>query len=178
MEQKNKFKSTVQEIRKETRNMKILYNPLTMKDSMEFYHLAGDKRVAATMRFDCPRNRNESDGILSEYISAGNHTFALRFKPTESLFGVFAFKKGSKSGIADLSQMLLPEQWGHGLGNQIVKDMVSLARKEKWYKALEGCVLESNTASRRMAEKNGFHEKERHFLPEMKEKLVTYRIDL
>ncbi len=66
--------------------MKILYTPLTMEDSEEFYRLAGDERVAATMRFDCPHTREESDRILADYIGEGNRTFALRFQPEENFW--------------------------------------------------------------------------------------------
>lgn len=52
-----------------------------MEDGEAFFHLAGDKRVAATMRFDCPRTREESDRILADYLSEGNRTYALRFQP-------------------------------------------------------------------------------------------------
>ena len=53
----------------EMKSGKILYTPLTMADSLEFFRLAGDQRVAATMRFDCPRTIKESDRILADYIS-------------------------------------------------------------------------------------------------------------
>ena len=160
----------------EMKSGKILYTPLSMADSLEFFRLAGDERVAATMRFDCPRTTEESDRILADYISGGNRAFALRFQPEEPLWGVFAFKGGPDT--ADLSQMQVPEQWGRGLGHQITSDMVALARKEKWYKALECYILETNTASRRLAEKNGFREKERHRFPGMTEDLVVYRLEL
>ena len=157
---------------------KILYAPLTMKDSKEFFKLAGDERVAATMRFDCPRSIEESDLILADYISGCNRAFALRFQPEDELWGVFAFKAESGSDTADLSQMFVPEQWGTGLGNQVMHDMVELARKEKWYKALEGHVLEKNTASCRMAEKSGFREKERLHFHGMTEDLIVYRLEI
>ena len=159
-------------------SMKILYTPLTMEDSEEFFHLAGDERVAATMRFSCPRTRKESDRILADYLSEGNRTFALRFQPDGKLFGVFAFKGEPESDTADLSQMLLPEQWGHGLGNQVISDMVELARKENWYKTLGGYILETNTASRRMAERCGFRENERRCYPGMTEDLVIYQLEI
>ena len=157
-------------------NAEILYTPLTMADGEEFFHLAGNERVAATMRFDCPKTREESDRILSNYLAGGNRAFALRSHPEEALWGVFAFKGGEESGIASLSQMFLPEKWGRGLGNQVLHDMVALARREKWYRELEGYVLESNTASRHMAEKSGFQEKERHRFPGMTEDLIVYRL--
>ena len=149
-----------------------------MKDSKEFFKLAGDERVAATMRFDCPHSIEESDLILADYISGCNRAFAIRFQPDGELWGVFAFKAEPGSDTADLSQMFVPEQWGKGLGNQLVHDMVELARKEKWYKALEGHVLEKNTASCRMAEKNGFREKERHHFRGMTEALIVYRLEI
>lgn len=158
--------------------MEIIYTPLEIKDREEFFHLAGNARVAATMRFDCPHTLAESDRILSDYISGGNRAFALRFQPHEALWGIFAFKSAPNAETASLSQMLLPEKWGHGLGNQILRDMVALARKENWYKTLEGYILETNTASRRMAEKNGFLETERHHFPDMAEALLVYRLAL
>ena len=158
-------------------NTEILYEPLTMEDSEEFFNLAGNESVAATMRFDCPHTRAESDLILADYISGSNRAFALRFQHGAELWGVFAFKAETGSDTADLSQMLLPEQWGKGLGNQIVYDMVELAGKKKWYKALEGHVLEKNTASCRMAEKNGFREKERHRFRGMTQDLIVYRFE-
>ena len=158
--------------------MDILYTPLTMADSLEFYHLAGDERVAATMRFDCPHTLAESDRILSDYLSGGNRSFALRFSPDEALWGVFAFKSEPGSEEADLSQMFVPEQWGKGLGNQVMHDMIELAKREKWYRALGAYILESNTASRRMVERNGFQEAKRLRFPDMTEDLVIYRMEL
>lgn len=158
--------------------MKILYSPLTMEDSEAFFHLAGDERVAKTMRFDCPHTREESDQILADYLTEGNRTFALRFQPEGELWGVFAFKGKPDAPTADLSQMLAYEQWGHGLGNQVISDMVELARKETWYNALEGYILETNTASRRMAERCGFREKERRHYPGMTEDLIIYRLEI
>ena len=156
----------------------IIYEPLKMKDSVEFYSLAGDERVAATMRFDCPRTREESDRILADYLSGGNRVFALRSQPGGRLWGIFAFKGEPGSDKADLSEMLACEQWGRGLGSQILGDMVKLAGNEKWYRVLEGYILETNTASRRMAERNGFREKERHRFPGLREDLVVYRLEL
>ena len=149
-----------------------------MEDREEFFRLAGDRRVAATMRFDCPHTIEESDRILADYISEGNRAFALRFQPEDRLWGVFAFKGAPGADTADLSQMQVPEQWGRGLGHQVTSDMVALARREKWYRALECYILETNTASRRLAEKNGFREKERHRFPGMAEDLVVYRLEL
>ncbi len=158
--------------------MEIIYTPLTMGDGEAFFRLAGDERVAATMRFDCPGTREDSDRILADYISDGNRSFALRFREKEELFGIFAFKSEIGSDTADLSQMLLPEHWGQGLGNRVIADMVALARKEKWYKRLNGYILETNTASRRMAERNGFGEKERRRYSGMTEDLVIYQLEL
>lgn len=158
--------------------MKIIYTPLTMENSKEFFHLASDERVAATMRFDCPHTIDESNRILADYTSEGNRAFAIRLQSGDDLIGVFAFKSEPGEDTADLSQMLVPEQWGKGIGNQVVHDMVELARKEKWYKALEGHVLEKNTASCRMAEKSGFREKERHRFRSMTEDLIVYRLEI
>lgn len=158
--------------------MKIVYTPLTMEDSEGFFHLAGDERVAATMRFECPRTREESDRILADYLSEGNRAFALRSEPEEELWGVFAFKSELGSDAADLSQMLIPQRWGHGVGGQVLGDMVELARKEKWYKTLCGFILETNTASRRMAEHCGFQEKERRRYPGMTVDLVIYQLEI
>ena len=158
--------------------MEIIYEPLTMADSTEFYHLAGDERVAATMRFDCPHTISESDDVLQDYLSGGNRTFALRFPEEHALWGVFAFKAEPGSDCADLAQMFVPEQWGRGLGNQVMSDMVELAREHKWYKSLGAYILESNTASRRMVEKNGFRESKRLRFPDMTEDLVIYQLEL
>ena len=56
--------------------------------------------------------------------------------------------------------------------------MLALARKEQWYPALEGYVLESNTASRRMALSNGFREAKRLRFDGMTEDLVVYQLCL
>ena len=157
---------------------KIVYTPLTMEDNKEFFRLAGDERVAATMRFDCPHTQEESDRILADYLSEGNRAFALRFRPGEDLWGIFAFIGEPSSDTADLSQMLAYEQWGHGLGNQVIHDMVELARKERWYRILEGYILETNIASRRMAERCGFREKAQRRFPDMTEDLVIYQLEL
>lgn len=157
---------------------KIVYAPLTAEDCEEFFHLTGDPRVAATMRFDCPHTLEESNRILADYLSGSNRVFALRFQPESRLWGVFAFKAVPGSDTADLSQMQVPEQWGQGLGSQVLQDMTELARKERWYKALECHILETNTASRRLAESHGFREKERHRFSGMTEDLIVYRLEL
>ena len=72
--------------------MKILYTPLTAADGEEFFRLAGDERVAKTMRFSCPRSRAESDRILADYLADGSRTFALRSPENGRLWGVFAFR--------------------------------------------------------------------------------------
>ena len=158
--------------------MHILYTPLTQEDSPAFFRLAGNPKVAATMRFDCPNTREESDRVLADYLSEGNRAFALRFHPEDDLWGVFAFKGAPGADTADLSQMLIPEQWGRGLGNQIMADMTALARREKWYRTLECHILETNTASRRMVEKSGFHEIRRLRFPGMTEDLLVYHLEL
>ena len=156
----------------------LQYTPLTLADSAEFFLLAGNERVAATMRFDCPQTRAESDAVLAAYIAAGNRAFAIRSQPGTPLWGVFAFKVNPASDAADLSQMMLPQKWGQGLGKQVLSDMIRLAQKEQWYKALEGYVLETNIASRRMAERLGFFEKQRHRFDGMTEDLIVYRLEL
>ena len=158
--------------------MKIIYSPLNTNDSEDFFHLAGDERVAATMRFDCPRTKEESDIILADYVSKGNKTFALRFQPEGEMFGIFAFKKNGESGSYSLSHMILPKYWGKGLSKQVLKDMLELAREKKGHKVLEGYVLETNTASCKIAEKNGFKEKERNRFSGMTEDLIVYRLEL
>ena len=156
--------------------MTIHYAPLTRADRAAFFRLTGEEQVAATMRFDCPRTQAESDQILETYLAPGNHTFALRFEPDGEMWGVFAFK--GSGDTADLSQMQSPAQWGKGLGEQVLKDMIALVRREGWYRALEGYVLASNTASCRMAQRSGFHEKERRRYPGMTEDLIIYRLEL
>ena len=158
--------------------MNIVYEPLKKEDSEEFFRLVGDPRVAATMRFDCPRTLQESDRILADYMAPENRSFALRFRPGEPLWGVFSFKEADEAGTVDLSQMQTPDQWGHGYGKQVLMDMVALARKEKWYSALQCYILESNTASCRLAEKGGFCQKARHRFPGMTEDLLVYQLVL
>ena len=158
--------------------MEIVYDPLRMEDSEEFFSLAGDERVAATMRFDCPHTKEESDRILADYLVRGNRSFALRWEPKGRLWGVFAFRQASEPESADLSQMLLPEQWGHGLGRQVLGEMVELAKEKKWYHFLEGYILQTNSASRRMAERVGFQEIRRHRFPGMTEDLIVYHLSL
>ena len=158
--------------------MEIIYTPLTMADCEEFFHLAGNEQVAATMRFACPHTRKESDAVLADYLSAGNRTYALRFPGQSKLWGVFAFKSTPGSDSADLSQMFLPEQWGHGYGNQVLREMVALAKQEQWYKTLGAYILETNTASRRMVEKNGFRERQRLRFPDLTEDLIIYQLAL
>ena len=158
--------------------MEIIYEPLQMSDSAAFYRLAGDPRVAATMRFDCPRSAAESDAILEDYLSDGNRSFALRFPGEPGLWGVFAFKSEPGSDSADLSEMFVPAQWGRGLGGQVLHDMVELARRKGWYRTLGAYILETNTASRRMVERNGFTECRRLRFPGMTEDLVIYQLEL
>lgn len=158
--------------------MEIIYTPLTMADSRAFYQIAGDERVAATMRFECPRTQTESDAILSDYLSAGNRCYGLRFPENPKFWGVFAFKSKPGSEEADLSLMIDPQQWGKGLGKQIIRDMIALARKEHWYKTLGAYILETNTASRRMSEGNGFSEIRRLRFPDMTEDLIVYRLEI
>ena len=156
----------------------ILYTPLKNSDSEDFFTLAGDERVAATMRFDCPKNKEESDEVLKYYLSEENLSFAIRSESHGQMWGVFAFKGSENKDTASLSLMLLPSMWGQGLGTRIIEDMADLAKKEKLYKALEGNILEGNTASRKMAERNGFKEYKRNRYPGMKEDLITYRLEI
>ena len=154
------------------------YQPLSIEDGEDFFHLVGDERVAKTMRFDCPKTREESDRILADYMSEGNRSFALRTESDGKFQGVFAFKTENGQDTAYLSIMLMPEMWGHGQGSHVLRDMVELARENHWYHALEGYVLESNLPSRGIAERNGFTEKERHRFPGMTEDLVVYRMEI
>ena len=158
--------------------MEIIYTPLTMADREEFYQLAGNEKVAATMRFDCPHTQAESDAILADYLSDGNRSFALRFPGGDALWGVFAFKSTPGSDTADLSQMFVPEQWGRGYGNQVMHEMVELAGAKHWYRTLGAYILETNTASRRMVEKCGFREARRLRFPDLTEDLVIYQLTL
>ena len=158
--------------------MRILYEPLTPEDGAEFFALAGDPRAAASMRFACPRTRQESDRILADYLAGENRAFALRFRPGEPLWGIFAFRCEPGADTASLSQMLAPEQWGRGLGGQVLREMTALARREGRYRALEGYILEHNIASRRMAASAGFREERRLRFPGMTEDLVVCRLEL
>ncbi len=158
--------------------MNIVYKPLTMDAKEDFYTLAGDERVAATMRFDCPKTLDESTRILEDYISDGNRAFAIRSKADEKLLGIFAFKSDPGSDTADMSLMLAHDVWGLGIGGKVIGDMVSLAKKEKWYATLCGYILETNTASRAIAVRMGFSEIARKRFPGMMEDLVVYQLEI
>lgn len=158
--------------------MQLIYEPLTIENSKEFFHLAGNRKVAETMRFTCPSDREESDLILRSYLAPGNRTFAVRMEKQGRIIGVFAFKSGEPLQTADLSVMIEPELWGRGTGQQIMEDMTELACEKKWYTVLEAYILESNLSSRRIVEKNGFSEKERYGFPDLREDLIVYRREL
>ena len=158
--------------------MELVYTPLTMEDHQEFFRLAGDPRVAVNMRFDRPETPEDSDRVLADYLAEGNRAFGIRLQPEGTLIGVFAFFKETSPEVADLSEMLLPEYWGRGLGQQILTDMTGLARTENWYRFLDGYILQHNSASRKMAQSIGFREKERLRFPDLTEDLIVYRLEI
>jgi ribosomal-protein-alanine N-acetyltransferase len=68
--------------------------------------------------------------------------------------GILSFKQPNNRAVVGYN--LLPNYWKNGYVTEITKALVKYLFIERGAERIEGLVLEENTASRKVLEKNGF----------------------
>jgi RimJ/RimL family protein N-acetyltransferase len=156
---------------------------LSLEDADAVQRLASDAAVAATTRIPHPYPENGARDFISSQLKerADGTGYVFAIKDRQELVGVCGLH-GIEAGRArELGFWIGRPFWGKGFASFGVNMVLQFAFQNLRLERVGSCALESNAASRRVLEKNGFRllRSERHndpFLKRPDELLATYEI--
>lgn len=115
------------------------------------------------MRFSLngPHSREQSkafiDSCLSQYADKGSGLFAVIYQETQQVVGYcgFYFQVVDDVEEVEISYRLHPDYWHQGLATETVKAVQEYGFETLGFKRMISIIAPENTASIRVAEKNG-----------------------
>ena len=140
---------------------RIYLEKLLPQDFESFYNLTGNEKVMAMI----------TERALSKEEALKKFNYFLENNELHKSFGSFkVLEVGSsrllgfakleitkeKPNEAELGYMLLPEFWGRGLGSEIAKYLLEVAKSDPDLKRVYAITDPDNIASRKILLKNGF----------------------
>lgn len=140
---------------------KMVLEKFTEEDFELYYALAGDEEVMAMITERAlPREQarvNFRKLLANNTLHPAFGSFKALEPETRRFIGLAMLKvKESDSFEAELGYMLLPAFWGKGLGGEIARRMVDLARIQPQLKRLHAVIDPKNIPSRRILIRQGF----------------------
>jgi len=139
----------------------IYLEKLSPQDFESFYALTGNEKVMA-MITERPLSKKEALKKFNYFIQNNElHRSFGSFKVLEvgssKLLGFAKLEiTKEKPNEAELGYMLLPEFWGKGLGSEIAKYLLEVAKSDPDLKRVYAITDPDNIASRKILLKNGF----------------------
>ena len=139
----------------------IYLEKLSPQDFESFYALTGNEKVMA-MITERPLSKKEALKKFNYFLQNNElHRSFGSFKVLEvgssKLLGFAKLEiTKEKPNEAELGYMLLPEFWGKGLGSEIAKYLLEVAKSDPDLKRVYAITDPDNIASRKILLKNGF----------------------
>lgn len=144
---------------------KILKFVNTTMDFDYYFQMVNDEKVMEMITgkpLDYTEAREDFKNLLKiNAISPNFGTFKIIDKTKGCLVGLAKLEiTESKTEIAELGYIIIPEYWGKGIGTLISTNLVSYAKSTKSLKGLFAIIDPKNVASRKILNKNGFQFRE------------------
>jgi ribosomal-protein-alanine N-acetyltransferase len=139
----------------------IYLEKLSPQDFESFYALTGNEKVMA-MITERPLSNDEARKKFNYFLKNNElHRSFGSFKvfdmASSKLLGFAKLEiTKEKPNEAELGYMLLPEFWGRGLGSEIAKYLLEVAKSDPDLKRVCAITDPDNIASRKILFKNGF----------------------
>lgn len=146
---------------------RLLFTPISLKDAEAIHTFASDEDVSRFIGWPLTETLEETEDYVKEMIERedkGSHLYAsLVEKNTKRVIGcvmLFNFDKSANSG--EVGYVLHKAFWGKGYISEALRVMVAYAFDIMDLHRLSARVVDTNYASAKVLEKNGF-KKEGHF---------------
>ncbi len=140
---------------------KICFKALDISDVQEIHNFASDKEVSRFIGWRLMNNLSETWQHVEDMLkreSAGTHYYAsVVDKTSNAIIGtamIFNFDKEARH--AEIGYVLDKAFWGRGYGTEVVELLKKFAFDALELHKLHARVVEANTGSYRILEKNGF----------------------
>lgn len=157
---------------KEKENLRL--RSLREEDAEALFSLTSDERVSRFMRFGTHTVLRQARELIQDYKRGA----AFAVEREQEFVGVFALKPGETEEEYSISAFFSPRFWGRGYATEVLRRGVDFAQRTLGAKRLAAYVVEENTGSRRVLEKNGFSVKKRVLFSEGEGALLVYKRDL
>ncbi len=139
----------------------IYFKPLSIEDAPEVHSYASDEDVKRFIGWRLMNSLDETCQYIEKMLareSEGTFMYAsMMNKKTGELIGtamMFSFNHEAKH--AEIGYVFHKDYWGKGYGTEAVKLMCDFAFKDLNLHKLHARVIDTNTGSVRVLEKNGF----------------------
>ena len=144
---------------------RIYLEKLLPQDFESFYNLTGNEKVMA-MITERALSKGEAlkkfnNFLLNNELHKSFGSFKVLEVGSSKMLGFSKLETTEENPYeAELGYMLLPEFWGRGLGDEIAKYLLEVAKSDPQLKRVYAITDPDNIASRKILLKNGFASEE------------------
>ncbi len=136
---------------------RLIIRPVSDQDLNDVHQLQSLPEITRFNTADIPKNNQETEAVLSDWISDPNHLiFAIETADAAKFIGLIGIKLGrEKYRNAEIWFKIYSEFWNKGFTTEAVKRIIRFGFEElKLHRIEAGCAVE-NTGSIRVLEKVG-----------------------
>ncbi|MFT7331292.1 MAG: ribosomal-protein-alanine N-acetyltransferase [Roseivirga sp.] len=160
---------------------RLLVRKLKLQDLVPFHEMHGNISVmryvkATVMTYE--EDKKDLQDLIIKYDVANNDfwIYAIERKEDSEFIGTIAFVKDA-ANVDEIGYRFLEKYWGKGYGNEILKGMISYAKKTG-FKSLVACVSPDNIASEKMIKNANFKFVENYICEDLKIPENKYILEL
>lgn len=140
----------------------LRFRPLDVSDVLEIHSYTSDEDASRYIGWRLMRTPEETLHHIEEMRkreAAGNHLYAsIVAEGEKAVIGTaMIFNFALEARHAEIGYVLHPDHWGRGYGTEAVAMMDDFAFRVLKLHKLHAQVVEANTGSIRILEKNGYH---------------------
>lgn len=141
---------------RETKTWQIIRLAPEHADALQI--LAGDAEVSATTRLPHPYPENGARDFIAQQLKAwdAGTGYAFAIQDRDQVVGACGVHGLQDGRARELGYWIGRPYWGHGYATFGVERLLHFAFVQLQLSQVQACSLESNTASRRVLEKQGF----------------------
>jgi RimJ/RimL family protein N-acetyltransferase len=131
---------------------------LSPEDAEAIQRLASDPAIAATTRLPHPYPENAARDFIASHLKerADGSAYVFAIKDRQELVGLCGLHQIEAGAARELGFWVGRPFWGKGYASFAVKMVLQFAFQNLRLECVGSCALDTNSASRRVLEKNGF----------------------
>lgn len=155
----------------------LTIKPLAMTDTDLIYPLTSDCEITKYMRFSVHQHMDETKAMIENYIK-NSYAFSLTETASGGFVGVFVLKRDEEAAALSITTFLNKEFFQKGYATEALAAMIRFSKEYLFAKKLKAYIVQENTASCRVVEKNGFTLHHTLTFPDMPCPLLVYELGL